>query len=140
MSQPNARPASDIDTMAIEYRLFYRPASADELKKRKVKGLAVTSDGEYLCHAGLKDVTPSHSTETYVPHSSDVALRFETNASGPLDVRIVVKTDDRGMEKIDKSAEPLIVDSEEDADNALEEAGLGKIPRPGATVKVKTNI
>jgi hypothetical protein len=123
--------------MAIEYRLFYRPASADELKKRKIKGYTVTTEGEYLCHAGLKTAEVVNSSHTFVPHSSDVALRLDGGATGSLDVRVVVKTDDKGMEKIDKNADPLIVESELDADVALEEAGLGKIPRPGATVEVR---
>ena len=124
-----------VDTMAIEYRLFYRPAPAEELKKRKVKGCTVSSDGEYLCHTGLNS-TPSHSTETFVPHSSAVSLRYENNASGQLDMHIVVPTDDRGMEKYEKNVKPILC-LDEDIDTSLESAKFSKIPRPGATVKVR---
>ena len=134
-----------VDTMAIEYRLFYRPAPAEELKKRKVKGCTVSSDGEYLCHTGLNS-TPSHYTETFVPHSSAVSLRYthtyENNEpSGQLDMHIVVPTDDHGMEKYEKNVKPIVC-LEEDIHISLESAKFSKIPRPGATVKVRarTNI
>lgn len=129
-----------VNTMAIEYRLFYRPASAEELKRRKVQGCAVTSDGDYLCHESLNS-TPSQSTETFVPHSSAVWLRYANNASGPLDMHIVVPADDHGgMEVFEKKAKPFVC-SEEDVVSYLEKTNFSKIPRPGATVKVlgKTN-
>ena len=135
MSPERTSERAAVDTMAIEYRLFYRPAPAEELKKRKVKGCTVSSDGEYLCHTGLNS-TPSHSTETFVPHSSAVSLRYENNASGQLDMHIVVPTDDRGMEKYEKNVKPILC-LDEDIDTSLESAKFSKIPRPGATVKVR---
>ena len=122
--------------MAIEYRLFYRPAPAEELKKRKVKGCTVTSDGEYLCHTGLNS-SPSHSTDTSVPHPSAVSLRYVNGGtSGPLDMHIVVPMDDRGTEKFEKNIRPIVC-LEEDLDTSLESANFSKIPRTGATVKVR---
>ncbi len=127
--------SGDAAPMGIEYRLFYRPASADELKKRKIKGYTVTADGEYLCHAGLKTVAVVDSSEEFVPHSKAVALRYV--GTGQVDIRVVVETGDPGMEKTDKRAEPLIVDSEEAANTSLQEAKLGEITFPGARVKVR---
>lgn len=136
MSPERTSERAAVDTMAIEYRLFYRPAPAEELKKRKVKGCTVTSDGEYLCHTGLNS-SPSHSTDTFVPHSSAVSLRYVNGGtSGPLDMHIVVPMDDRGTEKFEKNIRPIVC-LEEDLDTSLESANFSKIPRTGATVKVR---
>ena len=64
-----------------------------------------------------------------------VALRYV--GTGQVDIRVVVETGDPGMEKTDKRAEPLIVDSEEAANTSLQEAKLGEITFPGARVKVR---
>ena len=71
-----------------------------------------------------------------MPHSSAVSLRYVNGGtSGPLDMHIVVPMDDRGTEKFEKNKS--IVCLEEDLDTSLESANFSKIPRTGATVKVR---
>ena len=122
-----------------EYRIFYRPASAADLKKRKLKHVPKTGD-DFIPHECLKGASASEGTESYLPHSVNVELRFagattlDGPPSGPVDVRVALKNTDENCHKFGAIME---VPTLEDVDAALEEVGISTIPNRLAVVQVR---
>ena len=122
-----------------EYRIFYRPASAADLKKRKLKHVSKTGD-DFVPHECLKGASASEGTESYLPHSVNVELRFagattlDGPPSGPVDVRVALKNTDENCHKFGAIME---VPTLEDVDAALEEVGISTIPNRLAVVQVR---
>ena len=116
-----------------EYRIFYRPASAADLKKRKLKHVPKTGD-DFVPHECLKGASASEGTESYLPHSVNVELRFagattlDGPPSGPVDVRVALKNTDENCHKFGAIME---VPTLEDVDAALADHRFKETPATG---------
>ena len=122
--------------MGHEYRVFYRQASADELKNRNPR--CFVSNGEYLPHGSLRSAPLLESTQVYVPHEKNVEVRFEDGSkrTGSLVGRQVLKVDDWSCAKMGHS---FTLPSIDDADALLQSSGLAPIPDKRVQVKVRRN-
>jgi hypothetical protein len=122
--------------MGHEYRVFYRQASAEELKNRNPR--CFVSNGEYLPHGSLRSAPLLESTQVYVPHEKNVEVRFEDGSkrTGSLVGRQVLKVDDWSCAKMGHS---FTLPSIDDADALLQSSGLAPIPDKRVQVKVRRN-
>ena len=109
--------------MGFEYRVFYKPASAGELKRRDLSALA-KSGAHYVPHESLKDASASDEKISFLPLHDDATLTLPTHdANGAVSVRVVASKDGNNPGLCDLSA-PLVADDVKAAEAVLARAGF----------------
>ena len=109
--------------MGFEYRVFYKPASAGELKRRDLSALA-KSGAHYVPHESLKDASASDEKISFLPLHHDATLTLPTHdANGAVSVRVVASKDGNNPGLCDLSA-PLVADDVKAAEAVLARAGF----------------
>jgi hypothetical protein len=109
--------------MGFEYRVFYKPASAGELKRRDLSALA-KSGAHYVPHESLKDASASDEKISFLPLHDDATLTLPTHdANGAVSVRVVASKDGNNPGLFDLSA-PLVADDVKAAEAVLARAGF----------------
>ena len=109
--------------MGFEYRVFYKPASAGELKRRDLSALA-KSGAHYVPHESLKDASASDEKISFLPLHDDATLTLPTHdANGAVSVRVVASKDGNNPGLCDLSA-PLVADDVKVAEAVLARAGF----------------